>query len=374
MDIAIVTGPFLSVPPAPCGAVERIWFDLAKEFAARGHRVAILASGAEAMPRREERDGVRIDRALRLRSTKRIAVNLAKDAAYSLRTLVRVPKADVVVTNCFWLPAMLAPLRRGTPVYVSVARVPKGQMGMYAATGVARLGAVSTAIARMIVEECPRAERIVGVVPNPIATDAFRPDPARRDPKVRTIVYTGRIHPEKGLPILLRAFRLLAPSREVRLRIVGPWRVEQGGGGEAFRDELQALGDGLPVCFEEPVFDRAALAAILQGADVYCYPSVAEKGEASPVAPLEAMGTGLVPVVSDLDQFRDYLVEGENGMSFDHRGPEAPKRLADKLALLLDDDALRARMGERAAATGARYSVAAVAEKYLEDFARLRRR
>lgn len=375
MDIAIVTGPFLSVPPAPCGAVERIWFDLAREFAALGHNVVLLACAADDCPASEVVNGVRIERAMRLRSTKRIALNLSMDMAYSLHLLARIPMVDIVVTNCFWLPAMLAPLRRGMPVYVSVARVPKRQMGLYAAAGVARLGAVSSAIARMIVEQCPKAERITRVVPNPIDTDVFVPDPSRRDRTSRTITYTGRVHPEKGLDILLKAFRIVAASRpNARLRIVGPWAIDRGGGGDGLREELGMLAQGLPVHFEGPVYDRAALAAVLQGSDVYCYPSVAERGEASPVAPLEAMGTGLVPVVSDLDQFRDYLVEGENGMSFNHRGPDAHERLAEKLALLLDDGALRARMGARAAETAAQYSIAAVAGRYLADFEELLKR
>lgn len=42
MRINIVLGPFLSIPPAPCGAVERIWYDLAQEFASRGHEICLI--------------------------------------------------------------------------------------------------------------------------------------------------------------------------------------------------------------------------------------------------------------------------------------------------------------------------------------------
>src|SRR5918993_3322585 len=45
MRITIVTGPFYSVPPAPCGAVEQIWHGLAAEFARRGGGRTVVCRG-----------------------------------------------------------------------------------------------------------------------------------------------------------------------------------------------------------------------------------------------------------------------------------------------------------------------------------------
>src|SRR5205085_2855098 len=100
----------------------------------------------------------------------------------------------------------------------------------------------------------------------------------------------------------------MALRREIpdaRLRIVGPIDVKAGGGGEEFVKQLTAVANGAPVEFTGPIFDREKLAQILQQAHCYTYPSLAEKGEALPVAPIEAMATGLVPVVSNMDCFRD---------------------------------------------------------------------
>ena len=62
---------------------------------------------------------------------------------------------------------------------------------------------------------------------------------------------------------------------------------------------------------------------------------MAEKGEAMPVAPLEAMANGCVPLVSKLDCFRDYISDGTNGFVFDHRGSARDSDLTERLSAVL---------------------------------------
>jgi glycosyltransferase involved in cell wall biosynthesis len=126
--------------------------------------------------------------------------------------------------------------------------------------------------------------------------------------------------------------------------------------------------EGLPVRFEAPVYDPAALAKIYDEADFFVYPSVAETGEAMPLAPVEAMARGVVPVVSDLAVFREYLVSGVNGMVFDHRSGGAAENLAKVLRELIADAEERERLGVAARQTAERFSPAAIADKYLQLF------
>jgi glycosyltransferase involved in cell wall biosynthesis len=149
---------------------------------------------------------------------------------------------------------------------------------------------------------------------------------------------------------------------------VGPVKQSEGGGGEAFAGELKLQLEGLPVRFEAPVYDPAGLAKIYDQADVFVYPSVAETGESFGIAPLEAMARGVVPVVSDLAVFRDYLEPGVNGMAFDHRTPQAAANLAAVLRDLIEDPDRRERMGAAARQTAEKFSPAAVADKYLQLF------
>ncbi len=370
--IVIVGGPFYPYPPAPCGAVERVWHGMAMEFARAGHTVTIICRWHPSQPAQEMIAGVQCIRHMQFSRTGNIKWDLLQDLIYSLRVLRTLPVADVAIPHSFWLPWLLPRLRhRAGNVVAHVQRFPKGQIGLYLRT--ASITTVSQTIADAIVQQCPRASRLVRVIPNPIHTDVFLP-PAR--PRAYgpngTILYTGRVHPEKGVDLLVQAVTILRQEFPgLHLRIVGPTRVEQGGGGDSYLDRLRGLAGDYPIDFVPPVSDVAVLADVLRDADFYCYPSIAERGEASPVAPLEAMATGLAPVVSSLGQFRGYLVEGRNGLAFDQRGPDAIEALADQLrSLIVDPD--RARMlGMAAVQTAQQFSYRRIAGLYLDLFTQL---
>lgn len=371
MKITIVTGPFLSVPPAPCGAVERLWNDLSAEFVRKGHQVTIISRDHELLASRDNKHNIQYRTTMKLNATKSLSLNLIKDLIYSLRVLFMLPKADILVTNTFWLPA-LAPIMRPSAgrVDVHVARVPKGQMKMYVRAGAARISAVSSAIKNWIVEQCPAAESRTRVILNAIDTTNFSPPKKPRQYNgEQVIIYTGRIHPEKGIPILIDAFKILYEKHQnIRLECYGPYRIEAGGGGKAFRDELIKRAEALPVNFHEPLYDRKALADALRAGHYFCYPSTAEKGEACPIAPLEAMGTGLIPIVSDLPQFGDYLAHEKNGLRFNHRGSNPANNLEEAFLRLIENPGWAQELSRAAANDGARYSNSSIAEQYLKDF------
>ena len=372
MRISIVTGPFHSIPPAPAGAVERLWTEIAHEIAARGHKVCIVCRSHPELGRARKRDGVEIHPVLPFRAGTSMTINLAKDLAYATRALLALPRADILVTNSFFLP-MLAWLRPAAGrVCVNVQRVPKKQMKTYLRFGAARFHAVSSAIREDILAECPDAEPRVRVIPNPIRTDVFRPTGNSPPANPPTILYTGRIHREKGLDLLVTACRSLLPDYPtLRLRLMGAHHTEGGGGGESLVQELRALAGPLAIEFHPPVYDREALRREICSATHYVYPSVAEKGESFGVAPLEAMACGHAPVVSSLACFRDFLDDGRTGLVFDHRAPDAPDRLAACLRRQITNPTEHQAMAQSAITTAQQYSVEAVAGQYLADFEEL---
>ena len=371
MRITIVIGAFLPMPPDATGAIEKVWHALARAFATRGHAVTVLAPRGETTIHDETLEGVayrRLPRYARTGSTRR---DLVKDLAYSLRAIHGLPDADVTVTNCFWLPALLRFMprtrRRIGALDVHCQRFPKGQFRLY--RHVERISTVSAAIAEAIRAQDPVAGSRTIVIPNPVDLATFRPaDPGR--PRGKRILYTGRIHPEKGLEILARAYRRLrTDDREVSLRLVGPVEIARGGGGEPFAARLRELAGDAPIEFAGNVADPTRLADELRAADVYCYPSVAFHGEASPVAPLEAMACGTVPVVSDLPQFREYLIAGETGLVFRRDGSEPDRELATALRTVLDDGDLRKKLAASGVAKAREFSIDAIADRHLADFA-----
>lgn len=371
MKLTIATGPMLPVPTLRGGAVPRMWQGLAERFARAGHGVTVFARAFPGQPDRETIAGVRYLRWGGFDQSLSVKRDLLKDLAYAVRAVRRLPSAEILITNDFWLPVFAARRRSVGRVVINANRFPKGQFWLYQKA--ARIAAASTAVRDAIAAQCPALAERTRVFPNPIDTGVFRPAPARADAGApKTLLYVGRVHPEKGVHLLVEAFQVLRPQRpDWRLRLVGPVTTEQGGGGKAYAERLQQLASGLLVEFGEPIYDLTQLADCYRAADLFCYPSVAEQGESFGVAPLEAMACGVAPVVSALACFRDFLAPGETGWCFDHRAVNPAGALVEQLLAATGDAARRAAMAARAARAARRFSLEAVAQNYLSDFTTL---
>jgi glycosyltransferase involved in cell wall biosynthesis len=371
MRITVVPGAFFPVPPIMGGAVEKVWFTLGQEFARRGHDVAQISRAHPALPHNETIEGVRHIRVAGYDQPRSIVWLKFLDLLYSLRVRRVLPAADIVVTNTFWLPLLIRSRDCGL-IYVHVARGPKGQMRWYRKA--ARLQAVSRAIGDAIIAEAPELRSKVRVLPNALPFQS--PPIASAFNRQKRVLFVGRIHPEKGLELLLRALRRVPREllRDWKVEVIGPHETNFGGGGRKFLERLQQLAadSGIEVEWCQAIFDETELARHYERALVFVYPSLAERGEAMPVAPLEAMASGCVPLVSDLDCFRDYIQDGVTGFVFDHRHDDPEQNLATRMSdlLSLPHDEF-ARIGEAARAVAAEFAVDVVAEKYLEDFASL---
>lgn len=389
MRIAIVTSPFGALPPTGIGAVEKLWFNMGVVFAGLGHEVTFYCKGAER--------GCPLGSGYSFRSvrgyerTGRLISDLPLDLFYSYRALVKLAPCDVLVMNTFFTP-LLGPLfRRKFKVAVyNVQRYPKGQLKWY--TGVDRFSCVSQAVAKAAIEQAPKLADRIKVINNPVDTGAFRGRFAssvsdksgaaccRSNETVPSsslegfvIGYSGRIHPEKGLDLLVKAYAVLCQNNDqLRLRLIGPRTVAQGGGGEAYVATLERLAGGATIEWVDPIADAKQLADEIGQCDIFCYPSVAERGETFGVAPLEAMAVGCATIVSALDCFQDFVEDGVTGLVFDHRSTRPDEALAEKIEFLLHHADVR----ERVACAGARvahdrFNTERIAREYLSDFADL---
>ena len=372
MRITIVQGAFLPVPPLLGGAVEKVWLGLGQEFARRGHEVVHISRQHPDLPHENEENGVRYRRVPGFDTPASLFKLKWLDLRYSLRAKRILTPADILVTNTFWLPFLIKHQRFGH-LYVHAQRYPKGQYRFY--RHAARLQTVSNVIANAIRAEVPDLDHKIKIIGNPLPAD-FEIQPPR--PLVTNgeakFLFVGRIHPEKGIDILLEAFRLLESrspaSLKLRLDIIGPHEVAQGGGGADFLAKLQAQARNLksPVKWHGPVFDAAMLQQAYREADFLVYPSIAGKGEASPLTPVEAMSQACLPITSNLECFADYLKPGENGFTFAlERRAES---LAETMAQACNHSDLPALV-KNALATAKRYRVPHIADEYLQDFARL---
>jgi glycosyltransferase involved in cell wall biosynthesis len=370
MKITIVTGAFLPVPPIMGGAVEKAWYALAGEFARRSHELVFVSRKVPELSSEEVVDGIRHIRIRGFDTPRSLLWLKLLDLFYSLRALSVLRESHVVVTNTFWLPVLIWQAK--TKVYVHVGRFPKGQMRFYGRA--ARLQAPSHAVAEAIKTEAPDLASKVTVIPYPLPeTRGETPPPIAQREKI--MLFVGRVHPEKGVHLLVEAFGRKARTvfADWKLMIVGPIEEKYGGGGDEYLNELKRIA--IPeqkVIFRGAVFDPVALATELQSARIFVYPSLADKGESFGLAPLEAMAQGCAVLVSDLDCFHDFVVDGETGFVFHLRGAaDSAAALAEKLEQLIVDQALLQRVAEAAYHKSAEYSLESVADQFLADFTSL---
>ena len=375
MRINIVMGFFLPMPPAAGGATEKSWHRLSVEFARRGHEVTVVSRTWPGWPDRETIEGVRHVRIPGHDHSSRLSRNLRMDFFWSLRAGRALPPAEVTIVNCVALPLWLGWLRGSAGrLVVMTGRVPKGQYRLY--RRVDRILAVSTPVRDAILAENPRLGPLIRVCGYPIDWTALsRPRPGPPSPRPVVIGYVGRIHREKGLDILAGALGKLAAIPGLppwRALLCGPVSVAQGGSGEAYaRDLAKILAGTLPVGswdMSPPVYDEETLVSRYREIDVFCYPSLAARGETFGVAVAEAMAAGSVPVVSQLPCFSDFLSPGRNGYAFDAGASDASGRLCSLLAAILADPAGRARMASEARAGVAGYDFVPFADRLLADF------
>ena len=364
MKITIVTGAFLPVPSLLGGAVEKMWLVLAKEFVRAGHQVTMISRRFPGLEEEEEVDRIRHVRVGGYSSPRNIFILKLLDLFHTIRVLPRLPDADILISNTFWLPVLARTLRRGR-LLIDVQRMPKGQLRLYGGKSILR--ANSRAVHDAILAEIPEAADRIITIPNPLPFDP--PQEIDLKAKESMILYAGRIHPEKGLDLLIESARLLPAGW--RLDVVGPHQISAGGGGEEYLASLKCKAEGLQVMFSGPLHEMSQLSERYRRATAFVYPSIAEGGETFGLAVLEAMSWGCVPIVSDLDCFRDFVTHGTNGMVFNHRGKDAPARLAELISQLAGSPGLLQELALRALDVRRTHAPQQVSGLFLDAFGQM---
>lgn len=369
MKITVVFGAFLPVPPIMGGAVEKVWFMLAQEFVRRGHEVVQISRSMPQLPREDVFQGVRHLRIPGFDTPRSLIWLKVLDFVYSVRAMSILPKADIVVTNTFWLPILLRGSNRGR-VYVHVARYPKWQMRFYQRA--ARLQTPSRAVARAIAAKAPYLAGKISVIPYPAPQSGAKTEPPSFTEREKIILFVGRVHPEKGVHLVVETFAAKARTvfADWKLMIVGPGEKKFGGGGDSYLASLKASAERANdrITFFGPVFDSVALEQNFRAARLFVYPSMADHGESFGLAPLEAMTHRCAVLVSNLDCFSDFIRDGETGFIFDHRSSSPSENLGAKIEEIIVDEQLLARVADEGYRRSVDYSIDHVADQFLDDF------
>ena len=369
MKITILQGAFLPVPAIRGGAIEKAWERLGREFVKLGHQVTHISRLCDGLPKEEEIEGVHH---IRIEGTDAVDNSIKLkllEFPYVWRARKSLPQADVLVTHAFWAP-LLFPANLFGKLYVHVGRYPKGQFKFYGKAK--RLQAPSSFVAEAVKGEVPGAKDRVSVVPYPLPWEMNEKVALENRPK--RMLYLGRLHPEKGVLEMVRAWCQLSAGerKEWELRILGPWKKEQGGGGLEYLNQIKNEIRKVEAKIElaEPIFGETEIIQEYKSSRIFAYPSLAERGETFGLSILESMSQGCVPLVSSLPCFQD-LVSPENGFIFDYKNEMVEHSLKNCLKRGIQTEASHQKFSDKAYEKAKEFEASSVARLFLEDFKKM---
>lgn len=208
--------------------------------------------------------------------------------------------------------------------------------------------AVSKSLAKALAKGLPALVGRVKVVPN-----GWRPLPLVKTPRAPRpyILSVGRLAPYKGTDITLMAFSLLA-RKDIDLVLCGaPFHRAHIAGlikGLGLRGRVRLTG----------LRPAAQARALTQGC---LFHVSAARAEAFGMANIEAMACGKAVVAPRVGGIVDYIKNGVNGILI---APKDPDALAAAMDRLLEDPALRVRLGRRARSDAQAFTWKSVAARY----------
>lgn len=355
LDVLFVSGDLAG------GGAQRVLVNLAEALQARSHRVRILTLYGPEDDRYAPPPGVaRLDLGMARAPSVGVLHGLRQNMMRVRRVRSAIEKLAPRVTVSF-LPeinvtTLLASPRTGPPVVVTehidprfdAVSKPWRLLRRISYRRARALVSVSTGVDRQF-DWLRGVERFV--IPN-LLVRSFRARPTRPTRSARTVVGMGRLTPQKGFDLLLRAFqaaRAHAPE----------WQLCVYGEGEE-RDRLAALAAALGIA-DAVAFPGWAADAdeALARADLFVLSSRFE-GFGNVIVEAMAVGT---PVVSfDCPSGPSDIVQsGENGLLVPAGDVDA---LALAMTRMMTDGVLRDRLAKSAAAGVERFTFATVAGRW----------
>jgi phosphatidylinositol alpha-mannosyltransferase len=339
MKIGLVT-PY--VYPVPGGVNEHVRF-LYENLRLRGHDVRILTS-SHGLQRSSEGDVIRIGKGFSMPSNGSVGtITLSPRYVSQVQKVLDEERFDLLHFHEPFVPFLsLVVLRQSNSVNIGTFHAyagfsPAMELGSKTLQGYAsRLHgriAVSAAARHFVDRFFPGDYK---VIPNGVNVGRFqRAVPlARWQDGTPNILFVGRLEDRKGLPHLLKAFRLVRKSgAEGRLLVVGSGPQER----EARR---YVMTRGLQnVEFLGRVSD-AEKAQLFKTADIFVSPATGR--ESFGIVLLEAMAAGTPIVCSDIHGYKGVVQRGRQAILVP---PRDAKALAAGISELLEHPEMRQRMG-----------------------------
>jgi len=209
------------------------------------------------------------------------------------------------------------------------------------------------------------------IIYNGVDTELFRPcagiGSRQRDNNGLSLLYAGRIVPEKGVHTAIEAMAHLVRGRRVdnvTLPLVGPRSPDYYAW---LQDLITRKRLGSHVFFQDPIA-KETMPHLLRDSDVLLFPSIWPEPFGRIL--IEAMASGLAVVCTPVGGVPEIVTHRQDGLFF---APEDAEGLASQIERLLRDPPLRRRLSRAAQHTvKERFSLTRMidqVEAYLEEIA-----
>lgn len=239
-------------------------------------------------------------------------------------------------------PARLLLTFHGSEIQRLASRWPLRWSTRHLLRKAARLSVVSTFARDLLQKHFPEAADKVVVTPGALRTDLVTDAPAAPRPNRTVILTVARLNPRKGQLEVINALRALPAAQRAGLEywVVGAHSKENY---DVALDRA-AAGTDFPVKFLGDIPDEQ-LGAIYAQADIFAMTSMPHKRsvEGFGLVYLEAGAHGLPVVAHAIGGVPEAVGNGVTGLLV---APGDSTALTAAFALLLDDPALRRRLGE----------------------------
>ena len=189
---------------------------------------------------------------------------------------------------------------------------------------------------------------------------AYAPDP---DSSPVRVMFTARMVKEKGIVVLTEAAEILRKEYEDRVVFLLCGKLSDNPKAIQ-KEELEALCDGKYIHW---LGHRMDVKELLRQCHIVAFPSYYREGV--PKSLIEACATGRPIVTTNSIGCKDTVEDGVNGFLIPIKDSHA---LAEKLKVLIDDPALRQKMGRESRRIAERdFSLENVVAKHLEIYSDL---
>lgn len=154
------------------------------------------------------------------------------------------------------------------------------------------------------------------------------------NPNLLTFIYVGRLHPDKGIDLLLRSIKNIAKNKiKFQLLLVGDDEINIKNLMKKKYNSIQNVISIYPFTNNINKF--------LQASDIFVFPSYREGFGVSVV---EALSCGLPVIVSDIYGLKDSFQHNINGLRFKNGNQQS---LEKSMTLLLKDKKLRKKLSSK---------------------------